>query len=139
MKSNHVNRRTALECLLGVASGPGMSANLRAGYLRVRLEIGESTIDVSFDSEQFLRAINRPGGTIESHGPLDRAIEVGDKVTQGKILMYLYCRMASKPAAVDLPDLGKQLGVVRDNCHVTSDDRAPLASIRASIVVNVRL
>lgn len=308
MKSNQVTRRTALECLLGLAAGPGMSTILRAADLPVRLEIGETTIDVSFDSDQFdleraalldwvmqsaraatayfgrfpvtharvrillsqdgrisngisfgepgarcrisvgrhatladlnddwelthemihfgfpsveerhhwieegiatyvepiaraqvgrltaeqvwggmvdgmpqglpapgdqgldnthtwgrtywggaifclladieirkrtgnakslqdaLRAINRAGGTIEADWPLDRAIEVGDRATQGKTLMELYRRMASKPAAVDLPDLWKQLGVVRDNRHVSFDNRAPLASIRASIL-----
>ena len=81
-----------------------------------------------------LRAINRAGGTIEADWPLDRAIEVGDRATQGKTLMELYRRMASKPAAVDLPDLWKRLGVVRDNRHVTFDYGAPLASIRASIL-----
>ena len=80
-----------------------------------------------------LRAINRAGGTIEADWPLARVFEVGDKSTQGKTLMELYSRMASKPAAVDLPGLWKQLGVVRDNRDVTFDDRAPLASIRASI------
>jgi len=308
VKSNQVTRRTALECLLGLAAGPGMSTILRAADLPVRLEIGETTIDVSFDSDQFdleraalldwvmqsaraatayfgrfpvtharvrillsqdgrisngisfgepgarcrisvgrhatladlnddwelthemihfgfpsveerhhwieegiatyvepiaraqvgrltaeqvwggmvdgmpqglpapgdqgldnthtwgrtywggaifclladieirkrtgnakslqdaLRAINRAGGTIEADWPLDRAIEVGDRATQGKTLMELYRRMASKPAAVDLPDLWKQLGVVRDNRHVSFDNRAPLASIRASIL-----
>jgi hypothetical protein len=53
VKSNHVTRRTALECLLGVVFGPGMSTNLRAADLPVRLEIGETTIEVSFDSDQF--------------------------------------------------------------------------------------
>jgi len=308
VKSNQVTRRTALECLLGLAAGPGMSTILRAADLPVRLEIGETTIDVSFDSDQFdleraalldwvmqsaraaaayfgrfpvtharvrilpsqhgsisngisfgnpgarcrisvgrhatladlnedwelthemihfgfpsveerhhwieegvatyvepiaraqvgrltaqqvwggmvdgmphglpapgdqgldnthtwgrtywggaifclladieirkrtgnakslqdaLRAINRAGGTIEVDWPLGRAIEVGDKATQGKTLMELYSRMASKPASVDLPDLWKQLGVVRFNRHVTFDNRAPLASIRAGIL-----
>jgi hypothetical protein len=81
-----------------------------------------------------LRAVNRAGGTIEAHRPLDRAIEVGDKATQGKTLMELYSRMASEPAAVDLPDLWKQLGVVSSGRRVTFDNRAALASIRASIV-----
>jgi hypothetical protein len=80
-----------------------------------------------------LRAINRAGGTIEADWPLDRAIEVGDKATQGKTLMELYGRMASKPATPDLSDLWKQLGVVRDNRGVTFDDGAALASVRASI------
>jgi hypothetical protein len=53
VKSNQVTRRTALECLLGLATRPGMSTILRAADLPVRLEIGETTIDVSFDSDQF--------------------------------------------------------------------------------------
>ncbi len=82
-----------------------------------------------------LRAINRVGGTIEAHWPLDRAIEIGDQATHGKTLMELYSQMASKPVAVDLPDLWKQLGVVRSDHRVTFDNGAALASIRASIVV----
>ena len=80
-----------------------------------------------------LRAINRAGGTIEAEWPLDRVIEVGDKATQGKTLMELYGRMASKPITVDLSYLWKQLGVVRGDRGVTFDNRAALASIRASI------
>src|SRR6202140_5119618 len=80
-----------------------------------------------------LRAINRAGGTIEADWPLDRAIEVGDKGTQGKTLMELCGQMASRPVTVDLSDLWKQLGVVRRDRGVTFDNRAALASIRASI------
>ena len=80
-----------------------------------------------------LRAINRAGGTIEADWPLDRVIEVGDEATQGKTLMELYGQMASKPITVDLSDLWKQLGVVRGDRGVTFDNRAELASIRASI------
>jgi len=36
-----------------------------------------------------LRAINRAGGTIEADWPLERVIEVGDKVTNGKVLVGL--------------------------------------------------
>jgi hypothetical protein len=82
-----------------------------------------------------LRAINRLGGTIEADWPLERAIEVGDHATHGGTLTELYKQMASKPVAVDLPGLWKQLGVVRGDYGVTFDDRAALASIRASIVV----
>jgi hypothetical protein len=53
VKSTRLTRRTVLECLLGVAAGPGMSTVLRATGLPVRVEIGEATIDVSFDSDQF--------------------------------------------------------------------------------------
>jgi len=80
-----------------------------------------------------LRAINRAGGTIEADWPLERVIEVGDKATNGKVLVELYSQMASKPVLVDLLDLWKQLGVVRADRGVTFDNRAALASIRASI------
>jgi hypothetical protein len=49
------------------------------------------------------------------------------------VLVELYSQMASKPVSVDLLDLWKQLGIVRGNHGVTFDNRAPLASIRASI------
>src|ERR1700730_7093624 len=44
-------RRTVLEGLLSVASGAGMSAVLRAGDPPARLEVGEASIEVSFDSD----------------------------------------------------------------------------------------
>src|SRR6266849_1417115 len=53
VKSTHVTRRTVLECLLGVASGTGMSTVLRAADLPSRLEFGKATIDVSFESDKF--------------------------------------------------------------------------------------
>ena len=53
VKSNQVTRRTALECLLGLAAVPEMSTILCAADAPVRLEIGEATLDVSFDSDQF--------------------------------------------------------------------------------------
>jgi hypothetical protein len=80
-----------------------------------------------------LRAINRAGGTIEADWPLERVIEVGDKATHGKVLVELYSQMGSKPVPVDLLDLWKQLGVVPGDHGVTFDNRAALASIRASI------
>src|SRR5580700_1947724 len=46
-------RRTVLEGLLSVASGAGMSAVLRAGDPPARLEVGEASIEVSFDSDPF--------------------------------------------------------------------------------------
>jgi hypothetical protein len=80
-----------------------------------------------------LRAVNRAGGTIEADWPLERVLEVGDKATHGNVLVELYSQMASKPVPVDLPDLWKQLGVIRGDHGVTFDNRAALASIRASI------
>jgi hypothetical protein len=81
-----------------------------------------------------LRAVNRAGGNIESGWPLERALQTGDKATGGRVLMTLYEQMAAKPMPVDLPDLWRQLGVLReDGGQVTFDSRAPLALTRAAI------
>jgi hypothetical protein len=80
-----------------------------------------------------LRAINHAGGSIEVEWPLEKALELGDRATGTKTLMDLYNQMASKPDAVDLPDLWKQLGVRSSHGSVTLDDHAPLAAIRSAI------
>lgn len=81
-----------------------------------------------------LRAINRAGGTIEADWPIERAFNIGDKATDGNTLMELYRQMGSKPVAVDLADLWKQLGVHRDpKGAVTFDIGAPQAAIRGAI------
>ncbi len=81
-----------------------------------------------------LRAINHAGGSIETDWPLQRALEIGSKATDGKTLMDLYKQMAPRPVAVDLPALWKQLGVQRTDNGVTFDDKAPLAAIRTKIL-----
>ena len=45
-----------LGSVVGVSFGQGMSAVLRAADLPWHLEVGEASIDVSFDSDQFDRA-----------------------------------------------------------------------------------
>jgi hypothetical protein len=80
-----------------------------------------------------LRAINRAGGTIDAHWPLERAFEIGDKATDGGTLMELYGQMGSKPVTVDLPHLWAQLGVISEGQGVAFDDQAPLAAIRSGI------
>jgi len=80
-----------------------------------------------------LRAINRAGGSIEVYWPLERALEMGDKVTDGRTLITLYGQMSSKPVEVDLGHLWAQLGVRSDGQGVALDDQAPLAAIRSGI------
>ena len=80
-----------------------------------------------------LRAINRAGGTIEVDWILERALEIGDKATDGGTLKQLYGQMASKPVAVDLPNLWTQLGVRLGGQGVALDDQAPWAAIRSAI------
>ncbi|HUE02938.1 MAG TPA: hypothetical protein VMR62_25445 [Bryobacteraceae bacterium] len=80
------------------------------------------------------RAINGAGGTIETDWPLERALTIGDKATDGKTMTDLYRKMGGQAMMVDLPDLWKQLGVARENGHVVFDDSAPLASARKAIM-----
>ncbi|MGA2590793.1 MAG: hypothetical protein ABSH32_12820 [Bryobacteraceae bacterium] len=81
-----------------------------------------------------LRAINRAGGSIEVDWPLERALEIGDKATGGKILQQLYEQNRAQGVVVDLADLWKQLGVRREGGGVVFDDGAPLAKVRAAIM-----
>lgn len=80
-----------------------------------------------------LRAINRGGGNVTNDWPLEKALTMGDKATNGKVLMTLYGEMGSKPMEVDLPDLWRQLGVERQGGQVTFRSDAPLARVRSAI------
>ncbi len=80
-----------------------------------------------------LSAIDRAGGNITVDWPIERALETGDKVTGGSVLMDLYKRMANAPVNVDLADLWKQLGVSRADDVVKFQASAPLASVREAI------
>jgi hypothetical protein len=48
-------------------------------------------------------------------------------------LTELWLQMGPKPMSVDLADLWKQLGVIREDGKVAFDRKAPLAAIRAAI------
>ena len=80
-----------------------------------------------------LHGINHAGGTIEADWPLERALEIGDQVTDGSTLTELYGKMASKAVAVDLTRLWEELGVRRSGQGIALDDQAPWAAIRAAI------
>ena len=80
-----------------------------------------------------LRGINHAGGTIEADWPLERALKIGDQVTDGSTLTELYGKMASKAVAVDLTRLWEELGVRRSGQGIALDDQAPWAAIRAAI------
>ncbi len=90
--------------------------------------------DTSRGLRDALRAINRAGGNVAVDWPLERALEVGAKATDGKTLTDLYQKMANQPMMVDLPDLWKQLGVGRENEKVVFNDKAPLAGVRRAIM-----
>src|ERR1035441_3714359 len=80
-----------------------------------------------------LRAISRAGGNVAYDWPIERALEMGDKATGGKVLMTLYGEMGRKPMEVDLPDLWRQLGVERQGGQIAFHADAPLARVRLAI------
>jgi hypothetical protein len=80
-----------------------------------------------------LRAINRAGGTIEVEWPLERALDIGDRATDGRTLAELYSKMAFQAVAINLDSLWEQLGVRRTGRRIALDERAPLAAIRSAI------
>ncbi len=84
--------------------------------------------------ENAFRAINRAGGTIEVDWPLHRALEIGDRATDGNTLAELYRQMGLEHTFVDLAALWRKLGVVRDAGGVSFDNHAPLAAVREAIL-----
>jgi hypothetical protein len=81
-----------------------------------------------------MRAITAAGGTIVADWPLERALEIGDRATDGKTLTELYEKMRSTPVPVDLPALWKQLGIELRGGEAAFDSQAPLASVREAIL-----
>jgi hypothetical protein len=57
----------------------------------------------------------------------------GDAATQTHVLSSLYAAMRSSPAAIDVVELFRQLGVTERNGVIVYDDDAPLAWIRRRI------
>ena len=84
--------------------------------------------------EDALRAINRAGGTIDAEWPLERALAIGDRATEGTTLADLYRQMSANPAPVDLPALWERLGVQPAGRTVKFLEDAPLAAVRRSIL-----
>jgi hypothetical protein len=81
-----------------------------------------------------LRAVVAAGGNIESHWPIERVLETGDRATGVPVLRELYARMKAASVTVDLEDLWRKLGVRGDGKRLVLDDSAPLASVRRAIV-----
>jgi hypothetical protein len=80
-----------------------------------------------------LRAIVATGASVETHWPLARVLEEGDRATGSSVLGDLYRDVAGKAYAPDLEGLWRKLGVRRDASTVRFDATAPLAPLRAAI------
>lgn len=80
-----------------------------------------------------LRAIVNSGGTIDQDWPIEKAFETGDGATGTHVLVQLYNSMKNAPKPVDLDDLWRKLGVVREGDGVRFDDHASEADVRKAI------
>ncbi|MEO7299292.1 MAG: hypothetical protein ABI042_12040 [Verrucomicrobiota bacterium] len=80
-----------------------------------------------------LRAILKAGGNITRDWDLDRALDTGDRATGVNVLREMYDEWKASPVMVDLNELWKNLGVIRDGRAIRFDDSAPMASIRRAI------
>lgn len=80
-----------------------------------------------------LRAVVAAGGTLSVDWSIDQVIAAGDAATGVPVLRETYEKMKSRPYAVDLAGLWRQLGVVADGRRTTFDDHAPLAAVRSAI------
>jgi hypothetical protein len=80
-----------------------------------------------------LRGIVAAGGNMHEEWPIARVLAVADGATGVPVLRELYDQMKASPHPVDLPDLWKRLGVVKEGGRVRFDDTAPLAAVRRAI------
>jgi len=81
-----------------------------------------------------LRGILNARGNINQDWEIEHAFEAGDKATGTTVLRDLYRHMGDQPAAVDLAELWKKLGIQRKtDGSVEFDRNAPLAEVREAI------
>jgi hypothetical protein len=102
------------------------------------LEIHRRTAN-KYGLQDALRAILNAGGSVDVDGwPLERALKAGDEGVGVPVLTELYDRMKAAPAATDLPELWRKLGVQTAGKTVTFDNSAPWAEIRRAITARPR-
>ncbi len=80
-----------------------------------------------------LVAVLAAGGNYRVDWPVSRVLEVGDAATGTHVLHDVYESHALRRTEVDLPALWRRLGVMEDPPHVTFDDHAKDATVRAAI------
>jgi hypothetical protein len=81
-----------------------------------------------------LRGLQKAGGSIRVHWPIDRALAAADEATGTRVLRDLYAKMGPSAMDVNLDAIWKRLGIQMDGGTVTFDDSAPLARIRRTII-----
>jgi hypothetical protein len=101
------------------------------------IEIRQRTAN-RFALDDALRAIVAAGGTMQQvtePWSLIRALEIGDRAVGVTVLMELYGKMKADPAAVDLADLWRRLGIKENGKSLEFDDTATLAALRRTLTL----
>jgi len=101
-------------------------------YLLADVRIREHTAN-RLGLQDALRAIVAAGGNHLAAWEVDRTLAIGDDATGTTVLSDLYREMRDAPAAQDLDDLWRRLGVDKREGRVILDDAAALADIRRAI------
>ena len=96
------------------------------------LELREKTGN-RYSLDDVLLAIGKTGASDEDYWPIERVLEVAERVTRTQVLDELFERFAKRPGTVDLAQLFARLGVRAAGHSAVFDERAPLAKLRHSI------
>lgn len=90
----------------------------------------------AYGLQDALRAVVNAGGAIDKEWPIERILVVGDKATGTTVLEDLYKTWGSAPITVDLPQLWKELGILRQQDTVRFNDAAAFAQVRQAITAS---
>jgi hypothetical protein len=101
-------------------------------YLLADVEIRKQTSQAR-GLEHALRGILAEGGNNARRWSLDDTFAAGDRATGVSVLRELHDAMGTSPHPVNLAELWRQLGIVRERGMVRFDDTAPLAAVRRAI------
>jgi hypothetical protein len=80
-----------------------------------------------------LRAVNRASGGMTASWPVKRVFATGDAATGTTVLTDLYRQMRTSPAAPDLPDLWRRLGITSEGGRVQLATQTNPAVLREAI------
>jgi predicted metalloprotease with PDZ domain len=84
--------------------------------------------------DDVVRAALARGGDATKVWTVAEVVQLGDEVTDTKVLSTMYERYAARGERIDLDGLFSSLGVDRDGAGVGLDERRPLAWVRRQIV-----
>ena len=90
--------------------------------------------DNRFGLQDALRAVLDASGGLSSDWPIERVLKTGDAAVGVPVLEELYQQYGRSPAAPNLEQLWRDLGVEGKDGAVRLNDSAPLAAVRRAIM-----